>query len=146
MLCKLFLHSETTLVEGRASVSRQHREFEAERLRRLELISTAVLLGLIAVVSVRYASTAKTSNITANNVPSSVRLDPNIVPWWELTALPGIGKTRAQAITDYREQVRAAADDPSVVVFRCPTDLESVHGIGPKTVAKIARHLSFPVE
>jgi len=65
-----------------------------------------------------------------------VGVDPNTAPWWELTALPGIGEATARSIVDYR---RAGSDSPRV--FRRPLDLEPVVGIGPKTIRRIAPHL-----
>ena len=68
--------------------------------------------------------------------PSTV--NPNLAPWWELTALPGIGEATARKIIEYRE---AHADRSPV--FRRPEDLEPVPGIGPKTIRRISSHLRF---
>ena len=50
----------------------------------------------------------------------------NSADLYELTELPGVGETIAQAIIDEREQ-----NGP----FRVPEDLLSVRGIGPKKLA-----------
>ena len=126
-------------------MSRRQREFEVDRLRRLDLVAAVVLLGLIVVVITRYTSTTPIRDTADTVASSSANLDPNTAPWWELTALPSIGETRAKAITDYRDQVRAQADDPTALVFHNPVDLESVSGIGPKTATKIAPYLTFPL-
>ena len=72
--------------------------------------------------------------------PPAIRtmVNPNLAPWWELAALPGIGETKARQIVAYRE---THADRSPV--FLTPADLEPVSGIGPKTIQRIARYLCF---
>ncbi|MGQ9650524.1 MAG: ComEA family DNA-binding protein [Phycisphaerae bacterium] len=69
------------------------------------------------------------------------KIDPNAAAWAELASLPGIGEVLAKRIVEYRQ---GKAGGPNKVVFRQPEDLEAVRGIGPKTVAKLAKHLKFP--
>ncbi len=69
------------------------------------------------------------------------RVDPNTATWTELASLPGIGEVLAKRIVEYRQ---GKAGRPDKVVFRQPADLEAVRGVGPKTVAKLAKHLKFP--
>ena len=64
-------------------------------------------------------------------------IDPNTATVPSLQRLRGIGPTRAQGIVDYRKQ-----HGPQV--FNYPADLEKVHGIGPQTVKKNLRYLTFP--
>ena len=66
------------------------------------------------------------------------RLDPNTATVDELGVLPGIGRSKAEAIVFYRD---AAADRP---VFRKASDLSRVNGIGPSIAAKIVPYLVFP--
>lgn len=66
-------------------------------------------------------------------------LDPNIAPWWELTALPRIGQVTARKIVAHR---RLGADD--VPAYQAPADLQRIRGIGPLTVLRISPYLSFP--
>lgn len=69
------------------------------------------------------------------------KVDPNTATWAELASLPGIGEVLAKRIVEYRQ---GKAGRPDKVVFRQPADLEAVRGVGPKTVAKLAKHLKFP--
>jgi competence protein ComEA len=69
------------------------------------------------------------------------KIDPNTANWAELASLPGIGEVLAKRIVEYRQ---AQPGKASKAVFRRPEDLEAVRGIGPKTVAKLAKHLKFP--
>ncbi len=69
------------------------------------------------------------------------RLDPQVAPWWELTVLPKIGETKARRIVAHRDAAAARGD--SVRLFCCAEDLDEVHGIGPKTVRRLAPHLRF---
>lgn len=63
-----------------------------------------------------------------------LRLDVNRADAASLTALPGIGPVRAEALVAARAQG----------AFCSPEDLERVRGIGPVTAARLAPHLDFP--
>ena len=69
------------------------------------------------------------------------KVDPNAANWAELASLPGLGEVLAKRIVEYRQ---SQTGEPNKAVFRRPEDLEAVRGIGPKTVAKLAKHLKFP--
>ena len=92
-----------------------------------------------------------------------LELDPNVASVADLTLLPGIGETRARDIVAYRDEHRyrhrdeqrhthreaeghGASQSPANAAsraFRQASDLAYVHGIGPKTVQRIAPHLRF---
>lgn len=90
--------------------------------------------------------------------PLQVRIDPNCAPWYELTALPGIGPSRARDIVAHRiahrhavedrvpaaAEVNATAGQATAAAFRTAEDLTAVRGIGPRTMQRIAPHLRFP--
>ncbi|MFH0983217.1 MAG: helix-hairpin-helix domain-containing protein [Planctomycetota bacterium] len=129
--------------------SRRQRQKEAERLHRLHLVTAIGLLPFAALAIARYAVTQPVEELVSRstgNEEVGSRLDPNSAPWWELTALPGIGETRAKAIVEYRTQALAQVGKPDAIVFRRATDLEAVKGIGPKTATRMAPHLRFPPE
>lgn len=92
----------------------------------------------------------RSSEMTAGDLADEVgqQIDPNVATWAELALLPRIGEVTAKRIVAHREAHQAsgtAAPDGSgpPIVFSCPEDLEAVHGIGPKTVARIAPYLVF---
>ena len=64
------------------------------------------------------------------------RIDPNTATVASLRRLPGIGPAKASAIVAYR----GAHPAP----FRTAEDLTHVSGIGPGTVARIAKYLTVP--
>jgi len=69
---------------------------------------------------------------------SPERVNPNTASIASLVRLSGIGRARAVDVVHYRQQ--HLHDGP---VFRSPQDLEKIHGIGPKTSAKLAPWLVF---
>jgi len=73
------------------------------------------------------------------------KIDPDVAPWWELTALPRIGEVTAKRIVEYREATRMSRGEAAVKgpVFPSASDLQNVHGIGPKTAGRIAEFLDF---
>ena len=72
---------------------------------------------------------------------TGLAIDPNSAPWYEFTAIPGIGDVKAHAIVEYRtEHAPHTADGRA---FRQTVDLENVYGIGPKTAEKMRRFLVF---
>ena len=106
-------------------------------------LRTWVLLALVWIV----ASSGILRAVIANQgiklpVAICTPVDPNVAPWWELTVLPDIGPALARRIVDYRESRSGLADDSSLA-FRSPGDLDTVSGIGPKTVWRIAPFLRF---
>ncbi|MFC1964219.1 helix-hairpin-helix domain-containing protein [Chloroflexota bacterium] len=68
-------------------------------------------------------------DIDRRETPQKVNI--NTAGTWLLEALPGIGKIRAEAISDYREKNGG---------FRTTADLLKVDGIGPEIYAKL-QHL-----
>ncbi len=61
-------------------------------------------------------------------------LDPNVAPWWELAALPELGRSLSQSVVAHR---RGIARDGGEVAFDSPADLLVIRGIGPKTVERL---------
>jgi len=90
---------------------------------------------ILAVVSLRTVSVARP---IAPRPAALASINPNTAPWWELMVLPDIGETTARKFIEYRDAHAAA-----MPVFNCPTDLEPVSGIGPKTIERIGPYLRF---
>ena len=78
---------------------------------------------------------------------SSMQVDPNSAPWWEMTILPEIGPSLARRIVDYRESQRAENRPLGHrKVFESADDLDPIAGIGPKTIAGLSPLLRFDDE
>lgn len=75
---------------------------------------------------------------TADTPPGTV--NPNNAAWYELALLPRIGESKARAVVRCRD---ARTRDGIAPSFAGPADLTEVRGIGPKTVARIAKELRF---
>lgn len=73
---------------------------------------------------------------TAQRDIAEFRADLNSADWPELANLPGVGETLARRIVDYRSQ-----HGP----FRAVEELENVHGIGPRKLARIRVYL-LPID
>lgn len=80
------------------------------------------MLGILAVASLSHA--AKT--------PPSSAINVNTASADELTQIPGIGASKAQAIVAYRANAQ----------FTSVNDLTNVKGIGEKLLAKIAPYVT----
>lgn len=104
------------------------------------VVTALLVLGLmhtplVAITALRDAgATAPTKSAPA----ALASVDPNTAPWWELMVLPDIGEITARKIVEYRHG--GARRKP---MFHQPADLESVPGIGPKTVQRISPFLRF---
>ena len=72
------------------------------------------------------------------------KIDPNEADWPTLAALPTVGESRAKTIVEYREAAKRR--DPAAVVFRYPSDLTRVRGVGLTTVQNLRPYLAFPGE
>jgi len=97
--------------------------------------------GLANRESVALPRSETQASVAVRVVEVESKVDPNTANWAELASLPGIGEVLAKRIVDFRQGKAAAPNEP---IFRRPEDLEAVRGIGPKTVAKLAKHLKFP--
>ena len=93
-------------------------------------------LGLIGGWVIVQSQPAGLSRLEASRtVPVEFRLDVNQATWPELAQLPGIGQRLAQRIVESR-----TVDGP----FHRLADLQRVSGIGPKTIARVAKYCAEP--
>lgn len=65
-------------------------------------------------------------------------VNPNLATLDSLVRLPGVGPEKAESIMEYRQDTPDGKE-----AFTKPADLQSINGIGPKTVEKIEPWLSF---
>jgi len=70
------------------------------------------------------------------------RIDPNTADLATLSALPRLGKKRAQTIVDFRDRVQKR--EPGGTVFTTEDDLLKIKGIGVAMVANLRPYLIFP--
>ncbi|WP_018983510.1 ComEA family DNA-binding protein [Salinimonas chungwhensis] len=104
----------------------------------LKTVYTRFFMPLLCAAAMTGAPVAfAAANDSAVNSPAaaqtqSEKLDLNNVSVEQLTALPGIGKKKAQAIIDYREEMGH---------FLEVEQLTQVKGIGPKLLAKLEHRL-----
>ncbi|MCJ7693173.1 MAG: helix-hairpin-helix domain-containing protein [Sedimentisphaerales bacterium] len=76
-----------------------------------------------------------------NGVFLESRVNPNEASVPSLVRLPGIGRSRAESIVSYRDDLGAANTEGRA--FRSCEDLEKVKGIGPKTAEGMCEWLKF---
>lgn len=72
------------------------------------------------------------------------KIDPNTASVDDLASLPNIGRSRAQAIVEFRESIKKK--NPDAVAFRKIDDLQKVRGIGQAISNQLLPYLKFPVE
>jgi competence ComEA-like helix-hairpin-helix protein len=77
-------------------------------------------------------------HLRKENIAVYDTVNPNFAPLESLTRLAGVGPATASSIIEYRETI-----PESKLAFTKPADLQSIKGIGPKTVEKIEPWLSF---
>lgn len=93
------------------------------------------------------AQMAPSPAVSDDPPPTRKTINPNLAPWWELAVLPRIGETSARRIADYRTTARPPGPDGlSSPAFRQAADLTRIHGIGPRTLARVAPYLHFDSE
>lgn len=68
------------------------------------------------------------------------KINPSVASLESLVRLPGVGPAVGSAIIEYRQDVGKGKE-----AFTKPSDLQAVHGIGPKTVEKIKPWLYFSI-
>jgi len=107
-----------------------------------------LLLIAIAATSVMlknncYIGRLDVAHKNSNNITILDRINPNVASWASLARLPGIGRVRAQAIVEYRDQYNNKSNQPDLPAFKTADDLQNIKGIGPKTAEQLSEHLIF---
>jgi len=92
----------------------------------MKFLSLIVILFGLAIISPSYAVDNKSS--TANRMNKAEVININKANIDQLITLPGIGKSKAQAIVDFRDKQGA---------FKSVAELAQVKGIGDKLLAKL---------
>lgn len=117
----------------------------------------AALIGvlLVPIMGLTLYRTATTKPLAERDLglrersASTLPINPNTAPWWELTVIPGLGEVTAKRIVEFREARRPAGRNPegrlvgASEAFGCAADLQQVRGIGPKTVQRMQPFLTF---
>lgn len=123
----------------------RHRALAIQSRRRRAVLAPLPVLAMIAIgqvsAGVRVAAPTP-DDVMPNAQQLSGRIDPNVVPWFELTILPRVGEIIAKRIVAERES--RLQSNPNAMPFRSADDLDAVHGIGPKTVDRLRDLVTLP--
>jgi DNA uptake protein ComE-like DNA-binding protein len=111
----------------------------AAAARRFRVITAAFWVG--AMIAMCSGLTALRPARCTTEPVAAERINPNTAPTASLMRLPGIGRTRAMDIVEFRQS--RPTGQP---VFRNAADLQQIRGIGPVTAEKIAPYLTFEFE
>ena len=116
----------------------------SHRQRRALLLLSAALLAFLSIqywLRPEYVADPQPRE-GARYADLADRVDPNEADWPTLAALPTVGESRAKTIVEYRDAAKRR--NPAAVVFRYPSDLTRVHGVGRTTVENLRPYLHFP--
>jgi competence ComEA-like helix-hairpin-helix protein len=97
-------------------------------------VSVALCWILVGVFVADYV----TGQLSRKDISVYNTVNPNSAPLESLVRLPGVGPATATSIIEYRKDTPVDKE-----AFTQPADLQSIKGIGPKTVEKIEPWLSF---
>ncbi|MHC4843521.1 MAG: ComEA family DNA-binding protein [Planctomycetota bacterium] len=103
-------------------------------------VTAAIIAVLLCTIFLTFFSSQETCS---SQIVLKDKINPNYATISSLARLPGIGLGRANAIIDYRRQFRR--DNPGVLPFLEPNDLQKVRGIGLKTVESIKPFLRLQI-
>ncbi len=101
-----------------------------------------VLIIVVWTIAITPIVSILTTPVQVTTQTAAITIDPNLAPWWELTALPRIGEKIAREVTAQRQKDKDQSNQRPA--FNTPTDLQRVRGIGQKTIRRIAPFLHFP--
>ena len=107
----------------------------------IESMAFVLCAGLCVLLSAVFVSSFFCVADEDNGVFLESRVNPNEASVPSLIRLPGIGRSRAESIVSYRDELSVANTEGRV--FRVCDDLEKVKGIGPKTAEGICEWLKF---
>lgn len=103
-----------------------------QMLRRLFAAAAVLCLGTAALLYYPpWMPNVPLAPVTAAQEEAD-RLELNTATWQQLTALPGIGTVKAQAIVEYRDKING---------FTAAEQLLQVPGIGTKTFDRIKEYV-----
>lgn len=98
-----------------------------------KLVLSAMLAALVLGANYTLANTSG-QTLTRATAEVSTKLKLNQASVEQLTAIPGLGKVKAQAILDHISEHGE---------IKSQTELTKVKGIGDKLAAKVAEYVSF---
>ncbi|MFH1370951.1 MAG: helix-hairpin-helix domain-containing protein [Planctomycetota bacterium] len=110
-------------------------------MNRIPLLAFVIAAALAVVLCLCFTLPLAVAGAPAETVKLEHKINPNDAPPESLARLPGIGRTRAQAIVAYREDVQRSGNGN--LAFQNCDDLKNVKGIGPVTAKNICDWLKF---
>ena len=110
--------------------------------RYLVLWGALLVLGLLVMVS---GTRATDPILQADHYELANTINPNVANWASLARLPGIGRSKARAIVNYRQASQDRHGRESIVFSR-PEDLANVKGVGEVTVEQVRSYLVFDLQ
>jgi competence protein ComEA len=108
-------------------------------------LTVHIFLAALMAIALARALPAAQANVKSPQ-PTIRTINPNVAPWYELTALPRVGESIAREIVHYRASAPGCDSTVAGCPFSSAADLDHVRGIGPITVRRIAPYLRFTDE
>lgn len=109
-----------------------------------------LVLGFLVMISGTQApkpflQDGEVDSLQAGHYELANTINPNEAGWASLARLPGIGRGKARAIVNYRQDYQARHGSESIAFARAD-DLVNVRGVGEVTVERVRSYLIFDVQ
>ena len=108
---------------------------------KTQLLAFVIAAAMAVALCLCFTLPRAASGAPAGTFELEHRINPNVAPQESLARLPGVGRTRAQAIVTYREDFQKSGKGD--LAFQNCDDLDNVKGIGPGVTDNMCQYLKF---
>jgi competence ComEA-like helix-hairpin-helix protein len=111
---------------------------------RIQMLAFVIASAMAVALCLCFTLPRAIAGAPAGTFELERKINPNVASPESLARLPGIGRTRAQAIVTYREKFYE--NSKGDLAFQDCADLQNVKGIGPGITDDMCQYLKFDGE